>query len=418
MRVLCLLVILVVSGEQRGAGESAGSLAPRAPGLTPRLEVRVTGEMRRHSRIRDALYFGGTAYTAAVLLFLLAGGWSRRLRDWARRMAQKPFLTAMLYVVLFSFAAAVLFFPLTLYGEFVVPHQFGLTGQTFSAWLWDAVKALLLDTAIGAPVGALALLAVRRVRRWWLALWLGSIPLMVVLVVIAPVAFDPVFNDFRPLRDRALEARLLAMAEKAGIERSRVWEVDRSRQTTTMNAYVTGLGPTKRIVLWDTLLAKLSDDEIVAVMGHEMGHYVLHHVWKGLAFGVLVSLAVCLTGQRVYEWGVRRWGGAWGVEGAGDPASLPWLLLVGTLLAFLLAPVTNGFSRRIEHEADRYGIELTGLNRAAASAFVKFAEDSKVNPDPHPFIAFWRYSHPPLKERIEFALAFPAAKERSGHGAE
>jgi Zn-dependent protease with chaperone function len=179
-----------------------------------------------------------------------------------------------------------------------------------------------------------------------------------------------------------------------------------------MNAYVTGLGPSKRIVLWDTLLAKLDHDEILAVMGHEMGHYVLHHIWKGMAFGIGLSAFVFFIGQKIFERGLARWGARWGIADRGDPAALPWLLLVGAIIGFLLSPIASGYSRMIEHQADKFGLELTHLNEPMASSFVKFAEDSKHDPNPPRFIEWWRYSHPSDQRRIDFALSYrPWEKE-------
>jgi len=220
-------------------------------------------------------------------------------------------------------------------------------------------------------------------------------------VVIVPVLVDPVFNKFVPLQNQVLKQKLLDEAGRAGIEGARVFQVDKSRQTKEMNAYVTGLGPTKRIVLWDTLLQKMDEDEILAVMAHEMGHYVLHHLWKGLAWGLLIAFPALFVLQKIYEWGLPRVGGA-----AGDPVTLPWLLLIFSIGSFLGAPIENGISRHIEHEADKFGLELTHLNEPMAASFVRFAEDSKVNPNPSPFIEFWRYSHPSLSKRITFAMNY------------
>ncbi|MGE5237075.1 MAG: M48 family metallopeptidase, partial [Acidobacteriota bacterium] len=284
-------------------------------------------------------------------------------------------------------------------------------------------KELLLGVAIGAPVTALALAGIRRIRRWWLALWLGAVPLTIFFVLIAPVVLDPMFNDFKPLRDEKLRTELLDLAHRAGIEGGRVYEVDRSKQTKTMNAYVNGLGPTKRIVLWDTIIAKMDHDELRFVMAHEMGHYVLHHVWKGLGFILAVMFAVFWMGQHAVEWATRRWGRRWGFDDASDPAAVPLLLLVLTVFFFLLTPVINGYSRTIEHQSDIFALELTRLNDAGARAFVAFAEDSKVLPDPGPFIRFWRYSHPTLAERIAFCRSYapwekgePNRVWRSGSG--
>ncbi|HEX9502062.1 MAG TPA: M48 family metallopeptidase, partial [Thermoanaerobaculia bacterium] len=293
--------------------------------------------------------------------------------------------------------------------------QFDLTNQTFGSWLADFGKAVVVDVVIGAPIAALALVAIHLFRRWWIVLWLGSIPLIILGVIMTPLIIDPLFNKFEPLMDPVLRRDLLSEAARAGIEGSRVYQVNKSKQTKTMNAYMTGLGPSKRIVLYDTLLAKLDHDEILATMGHEMGHYVLHHLWKGIAFSIVVSFFGFLIAQRIYERGLGRWG----ITDRADPAAMPWLLLIASVITFALSPVDSGFSRHIEHQADKFGLDLTHLNEATASSFVKFAEDSKIDPNPPRFIEWWRYSHPAAQRRIDFALSYrsaggpPAVEERA-----
>jgi len=397
-----VLVTAAVAAAAQPRNEEA---APTAPSDT-RFQVRITDEMIRHSRINDVLYFVGAAWSLGALVLLLATGASRRMRDVAARMARRPFLVAMLNIALFTIAMAILEFPLTWYSGFVVPHQFDLTNQSFASWMGDMLKGMAVAIALGTVIGAGALLIIRRVRRWWFALWLASIPLIVLLVIVQPIVLDPIFNRFEPLRDAVLRQQLLDLASRAGIEGSRVYQVDKSKQTNTMNAYVNGVGPTNRIVMWDTLLAKMTRDEILGVMGHEMGHYVMKHIWKGLAFSVAASFFVLLAAQTIHDRGLRRFGPRWGLGSPGDPASVPWLLIVAGGVSFFLSPVFSGYSRYVEHQADVFALELTHLNEPLATSFVKFAEDSKVDPSPHPFIRFWRYSHPPIAERIPFALSY------------
>ena len=370
------------------------------------IAVRVTDEMIRHSRIREVLYFAGFAYSVGVLALLLVTGASRRMRDAAARLSNRPFVMAMLYIVLFTLAVTLLELPLAYYSGFVVPHQFDLTDQSLASWLTDLGKGLGLDLVIGSVLGAGALMIIRRVRRWWIVLWTLSIPVILLMVVIQPIVLDPIFNKFEPLRNEQLRRDLLELASRAGIEGGRVYQVDKSKQTKTMNAYVNGIGPTTRIVMWDTLLAKMTPDEVLAVMGHEMGHYVMKHMWKGLAFGLTLAFGIFFVAQKVYDRALARRGAKWGIAGPGDPASLPLLLIIGALISFLLSPIMSGYSRSMERKADMFSLELTHLNEPMARAFVKLAEDSKRDPDPHPFIEFWRYSHPPINKRIAFALSY------------
>ncbi len=371
-----------------------------------RFEVRITDEMIRHSRIRDVLYFVSNGWSLAVLALLLVTGASRKMRDAAARVTKGPFLRSMLYIAILIIAVTILEFPLTYYSGFVVPHQFDLSDQSLGAWLADGAKGLGVGLVIGTVLGALALLGIRKIRRWWLALWVASIPVILFFAVIQPIVLDPIFNEFQPLQDVALRQKLLDLASRAGIEGSRVYQVDKSKQTKTMNAYVNGIGPTNRIVMWDTLLAKMTHDEVLAVMGHEMGHYAMKHMWTGLAFGLAMSFFVLLLVQRIHDATLPRLGPKWGFSERGDPASVPWLFFIASVIGFLVTPIGAAYSRSIEHQADMFALEVTHLNEPFATAFVKMAEDSKRDPSPHPFIEFWRYSHPPIAKRIPFALSY------------
>jgi len=379
-----------------------------------RFEVKITDEMVRHSRIRDTLYFVGNAWTIGMLVLLLKTGAAAKMKRAAEHVTKQPFVVAMITIGLLIGALAILDFPLAYYSGFHVPHQFDLTDQSFASWMVDMLKGMAVNLAIVMPVGALALLAMRRVKRWWLALWLGSIPFILLAVIIQPIVLDPIFNKFEPLEDEVLRQKLLDLASRAGIEGGRVYEVNKSKQTKTMNAYVNGIGPTARIVMWDTLLAKLDHDEVLAVMGHEMGHYVLKHIWKGLAFTLALSLFGFLIGQKIVDAGVAKRG----YESAGDPAALPWVALVFFLLGFLSTPIGAAYSRYGEHQADVFSLELTHLNEPMATAFRKMAEDSKRDPSPHPFIKYWRYTHPPIAERIPFALTYHPWHQELESGAE
>ena len=369
------------------------------------LRVEVTPEMKEHTRIRNVLYFAGTAWVWGSLWLVLKAGWAARLRRLADGVTENRFLRDSIWFGSFLVLMAILLLPLDLVSGFVVPHRFDLSNQSLAEWGIESLKTLAVGIVIGSPIAAAAMLLIRRKPdRWWLWLWTGTIPLALASVLLAPLVIEPLFNDFRRLSDRGLEERLLSLAASVGIEQSDVYQVDKSKQTRTMNAYVTGLGVSKRIVLWDTLLEKMDDDEVVFVMAHEMGHYVRHDIWKGMGFGLAIMFGVFWAGSKIAEAGVARNGEEWGIEELSDPAAIPWYLLILAVGSFLLSPVFAGYSRTVEHAADVFALEYTGLNEAGARAFIKLAEGSKVDPTPHPLMKFWRYSHPPLSERIEFVL--------------
>ncbi|MGO8745648.1 MAG: M48 family metallopeptidase [Thermoguttaceae bacterium] len=225
-------------------------------------------------------------------------------------------------------------------------------------------------------------------------------------MLIAPIWIDPLFNRFGPMQDQELEAKILAEARRAGIEGGRVFQVDKSVDTNAVNAYVTGLGHTKRIVLWDTLLAKLDQKEVLFVMAHEMGHYVLNHVIQGILVGFFAVLAGLYAVHRMAGFLIRRYQGRFGFSELSDIASLPLLVLLTSVMSLVLSPVVLAYSRHTEHEADRFGLELTQNNHAAATAFVKLQQENLSNPRPGLLYTFWRGSHPSLGDRIDFANTY------------
>jgi len=371
------------------------------------LAVQITPEMVQYSHTRYALYFAGTLLNLLALVLLLRSGLSARLRDLAERKGGNGLLRAYIYYPLFTLAYGALTLPLTFYSSYLLPHQYRLSNQSLAGWGADGAKGFALAALLGPPVVALLYWTLRRSpRRWWVGFWLASIPLMVVSILLGPLLIDPLFNRFQPLSNVELREKILALARKAGIEQSRVFEVDASRRTKAVNAYVTGLGGSARIVLWDTLLEKLDEDEALTVMAHEMGHYVERHVPLLLVAGIVGSFLVLgLTDQGARRLLAAR-GEQWGVRGLDDLASLPVLVLTLGLLNFLGSPVESAISRTFERRADAFSLRLTGDGRATASAFIKLSELNLSHPNPPPFIEFWMFSHPPLQDRIDAALAW------------
>jgi len=342
----------------------------------------------------------GIALVAAILF----SGLSARLRSWAQRIGRNWFFTIVVYFVLFTIVTSVILLPLTYYEEFVRQHDFGLSNQTLQKWATDSLTALAVACVAGALFMWVPYLLLRKSpRRWWLYTAAAAVPFIVVANLVAPIWIAPLFNSFEPMKDKALETRILALADRAGIEGSRVFQVNKSVDTKTLNAYVAGLWQTKRIVLWDTIIARMDDRELLFVMGHEMGHYVLGHVWQRLAAATLLILLLLYAAYKTMGAIVGRWGRRFGFSDLADVASLPLLLLVTNLFGLAIAPAQLALTRYQEHEADRFGLEITQTNHSAGTAFVKLQEDALGNPWPGPLVKLWRASHPPLGERIEFS---------------
>lgn len=367
------------------------------------------------SRWSTALYFGGTAWLLLALWLLLRLRIGAAIASLAERTSRRPWVQGLIVAPLWMALLTLLELPGALLGH-QVGLAFGLSVERWPDWWADWAKSLGLTLAVGALVlGVLYALMRHAPRRWWLWFWVFTIPVEVLGVFVTPLVVDPLFNRFTPLAksDPALVDQLERVAARGGlhIPPGRIFLEDASRRVTGPNAYVTGLGASKRIVVWDTTLREETPDEILFTYGHEQGHYVLHHVAKGIAFSVPVILFFYWAGFRLMGWLVRSRGAAWGIGGVQSWASAGLALLVLTLLSFLADPLANAFSRHIEHQADVYGQEVIhGLVPNPQATVVRsFCSDAQLwldNPRPNPFVEFWTYSHPSTEQRAEFAAHY------------
>ena len=336
----------------------------------------------------------------AVVLFT---GFSARIRSWATRLGRKWYFTYALYCAAYVAIYFLASLPLYYYSGFVHPHQYDLSNQTIGKWFSDYFTSAAVLLVLGLAVGWVPFLLIKKSpRRWWLYVGLLMMPYLLFMELVQPVWIDPLFNKFQPMQDKVLEQKILAQAARVGIEGSRVYEVNMSVDTKTLNAYVTGFMGTKRIVVWDNTLKNMNEDELLFVLGHEMGHYVLNHVIKGLAFElvlIFISLYVIyLIAGRI----IARFRVHFGFDSLSDFAAMPLGILLTLILSLAIMPFDMAFSRHVEHEADRFGLELTRSNHAAATAFVKLQQTALSNPRPGMFFQLWLGSHPTLAERIEF----------------
>jgi Zn-dependent protease with chaperone function len=367
-----------------------------------------SAEALRYYKSGNVLWLINIAWGILIPCLLLFTGFSARLRTWAQRIGRKWFFTVAIYFLMLWLFVYLIDWPLNYYQDFIRPHAYGLSNQAFGKWLGDSLTTFLLGLAVGCLfLWVPYLLLDRSPRRWWLYTGLLAVPFILLVLFISPIWIAPLFNHFGPMQDKTLEAKILALAERAGIEGSRVYEVNKSVDTKTVNAYVTGFLDTKRIVLWDTLLhGKFPEREILFIMGHEMGHYALHHVVQGVLFSSLLVLVTlfgvhCAAGPLL-----RHFGGRWGFDRLADVASLPLIVLLVNVLALIVVPVGLAFSRHIEHEADRFGLEITQDNSAAAKSFVQLQTENLSIPRPGLFYYLWHCSHPPLGERIDFCNTY------------
>ncbi len=359
-----------------------------------------------YSQFKNVWRFVSFFIGIGLLALILFTGLSARLRDLSRRVKFR-FFAVWLFWALFSVVDYLLNLPFAIYRSFIVESNYGFMNQTFMEWWGEDLLGLLVSLIIGiVPVWFFYWL-VGRMKRWWLAFSIGTIPFVVLLIVIVPVLIAPLFNKFEPLKDKQLEAEILALAESAGIEGSDVFQVDGSKQSTKINAYVTGLFGTERIVLYDTMIDNFTTDEIKFVMGHEMGHYLMNHLWWGLGVAIIFILFTLWLLDKTIHRVIRRFRTRFRFEQLSDIASLPLVLIFAFAINFVFQPITNSASRFMERQADKFGMDITGVDgETAATTFDKLSVFNLSDPDPHPLIEFWFYDHPALKKRMEFARSY------------
>ncbi|HEX3662486.1 MAG TPA: M48 family metallopeptidase [Acidobacteriaceae bacterium] len=367
------------------------------------------------SHWRTALYFAGTAWGVLALWLLVRSRTGRAIARAAERLSSRAWIQGFVVAPVWLLILTGIGLPLALLGHHV-SLEYGLSIEAWGPWWMDWAKSTGLTIVVGTAIAAVLYALMRRSpRRWWLWFWGFTVPVELLLVFVAPLVIDPMFNHFEPLAkvNPALVERLEQVAAKGGlnIPPSRMFVMDASRRSTGANAYVTGLGASKRIVVWDTTLKIETPNEILFTYGHEQGHYVLHHVAWGLAFSALGLLLAYGVGFWILRWLVRRRGSAWEIDGVASWSSLGLVLLLATVLNFLSAPVANSISRQIEHHADVYGQEVIhGLVPDPQTTVLhSFCSDALVwldDPSPNPFVEFWTYSHPSTEQRAEFAAHY------------
>lgn len=377
------------------------------------------------SRIRFLFNLVSFFYGLFVLWLVLRCKLAAKYRDWAEKVSSNRFLQAFVFTPPLILTIVLLESPTAIY-EHIVSRTYGLSVEGWGALAWDWAKGIFILIVLGAILTWILYGVIRRSpRRWWLYFWLVSLPIIVFLSFVEPFLLEPMFFKFASLqeKDPALVTQIERVVERSGlsIPPNRMFWMKASDKTPLMDAYVTGLGASKRIVVWDTTIEKETTPEIVSVVGHEMGHYVLGHVWKGLIFSMVVLFVLLYLGYRCVGWALARWGPGWGIRRLDDWASLPALLLLLSIFSFVSDPISNAYSRYIEHQADVYGVEVThgilpDAGQAAADSFQVEGESALADPNPNPLNVFLFYDHPPISDRVRFCLTYnPWAEGKQPH---
>ncbi len=362
------------------------------------------------ARVASDRYFEGSAWlllwgtlvAVAVYWLVLATGWSARWRDAAERRTRRRWLVPALYAVPFTIVTAALTLPWSIYTDFVREHQYGMSNQTFAAWAGDAAKMLGLGLVGNMLILTMLFVALRRFpRAWWIWGAGGAAGVIALGALIFPIFIAPAFNTYGELPAGPLRDRIVAVARAHDIPADHIYVSDASRQTKRISANVSGIGPTIRITLNDNLLRRTTPDEVVAVMGHEMGHYVLNHIWWLVAELTALFAAMFFAASRVAPWLIRR-NPRWRVRDLADPAAAPVLLALVSVAALVLKPVQNNMIRHNEVAADAFGLDAARQPDAFARTALRLSEYRKLSPGP--VEEFLLYDHPSGENRIRASM--------------
>ncbi len=352
-----------------------------------------------------------SAIDTVILLLFLFGGWLAVYDRWVASLTPSFLWGGVVFLLVLQVGQMILGIPFSLYRNFRIENRYGFNTMTFRTWLSDLLKSLIVGSVI-AVIMALAVLAIVQgsPRWWWLWVWLFLLVFGIFLMYISPYVIEPLFFKFRPLAVEGLEERIRAVMQKAGLRVSRVFQVDASRRSRHSNAYFTGIGRVKRIVLFDTLLQQMNQDEIVAVLGHEVGHWKKKHVLKRMVMTEAMAFAGLFIASRLVPTEVLP--DLIGMSGLSFYGKMVVLGFLTSIVMFPLTPLFSSRSRRDERESDRFAVELTGDAGSLASALVKLSKENLANLHPHPWYAAFYYSHPPVVERIRSLRQEPGSGSR------
>ncbi|KSU62156.1 peptidase M48 [[Bacillus] enclensis] len=393
---LFLYVYLFILADSSLPDSFKGSSADPATFMNAR-EIMLSEEF---SKIKNLLFFLSTPYEWLFYFLILILGVSRGFEKWARGTAKNQFIQTAVYLFWLSLASFIAIFPLQ-FISYKISRTYNISTQNFSMWMKDELTDFWVNYLIMFIIVSVLYGLMKKFKnRWWLAAWALSVPFTIFMMFIQPVVIDPLYNDFYPLKDKALEQKILTLADKAEIPADHVFEVDMSEKTNSLNAYVNGVGSNSRIVLWDTTLEQLTDKEILFVMAHEMAHYVEKHIYIGIAIYLVLSFFGLFLASKLMRGIVANYKDDIKVSSVSSLSSLPLFLLLTSMLMFAVSPFSNWISRYQETRADRYAIEMTEDKQAAITSFQKLSKVGLSQVNPPILVKIFRYGHPTMMERL------------------
>lgn len=376
--------------------EFQGSSADPATFLNSR-ELMLSEE---YSQIRNLLFFLSTPLEWLIYFLILLLGLSKAFDKWAVDTMKNKLGRVGIYVFWLTLFAYVATLPIG-YLSYHLSKTYNISTQGFASWMKDELIDFWLNFGMMVIIVLVLYWLMNKSKRfWWLFAWMLSVPFTLFMMFLQPVVIDPLYNDFYPLKNKELEAKILDLANEANIPAEHVFEVNMAEKTNALNAYVTGIGSNSRIVLWDTTLNRLNDDQILFIMAHEMAHYVEKHLYIGIAGYLLLSLLGLYLTYRLMNWAVARWGKEFKIDRVGSIRSFPLFLMIISMLAFASSPFSNAVSRYQETRADNYAIEMTDHPQAAITSFQELTKAGLSQVNPPLLVKVFRYGHPTMLERI------------------
>lgn len=363
-------------------------------------EERIGQKYYESDRVVQAMKIGMGFLVPALILFT---GFSAKLSKFSDRIGKNMFLSVGIYGIIYNFIDSLANFPLTYYGGYIESHAFGFSYQPFSSWMRNYFINFLLNTGV---IFLLLWIPYRFIkkhpRKWWIYTGITIIPIIIFMYIAQPVIIDPLFNKFKSIENKEIESSLVQLTEKANIKECTVLQIDKSKDTSMINAYMTGIGESKRIVLWDTAIKKLNLSELRFVMAHEIGHYVLGHIKKSIFLEIIAIFIVLYIISKVTPILIKKYRRRFKFRKLSNTASYPVAIIIINFCLLFIIPSANAYSCYMERQADTFAIEITKDNEAAVSAFDKLSKHGIVIPNPDLLYKMWKYDHPPIKERIEF----------------
>lgn len=372
---------------------------------------KCTETMRQYFVQRYLISICSPLWATACMFVALQTGMVAKLIDKFSKL--KNYLARLLLSVSSIYILGYLIkLPFIFYSSYVLEHNFGLSPQSFPAWAQEQFGFFAVSLVIVPFVAACFLLIRRYQHTWFIPVWILTSIVAIFVAFVEPIVIEPLFNKFQPLPESSLRQSIKALCTKVELPNLEIQVADKSKQTKKINAYVNGVGSSKRIVLYDTLVKELPEDQIIAVLAHELGHYKLKHVLTGLAIAIAGSLPLLYLAQILSDKYVAKLPRNWGIKSNSDPTLFAVYCMIIWIGPLFIAPIPSFISRMFESEADAYAIRVTKNPMAAARAFAMLSEKNISDPDPPAFIEFWFFSHPSIKHRIDYALSQrEAAKE-------